>query len=149
MKVLIVEDQEEKSEDVVAFFQDAYSEPPQISIQQSLRSGLRDLITNNYYDLIILDMSMPSFDPSEDDPMGASPESFAGKEFLSQMALREISVPVVVLTQYAMFEKGQVALDELDSIFRKEHSSFYLGSIYYTSAGDSWRHELQDIISKL
>ena len=149
MKILIVEDQQEKSDDIVRFLMENKPYELKVSIQQSLRSGLKDLIKNSDYDLIVLDMSMPNFDPSPDDPVGGTPESFAGKEFLSQMELREISIPVVVVTQYATFAKGQIALEELDTLFKLSHPSFYLGAVYYSSAEASWKEALQRIIKDL
>ena len=149
MKILIIEDQQEKSNDIAGFFNEYFTEPPEMSIQQSLRSGLRDLVNHNNYDLIILDMSMPNFDPSPDDPIGGTPESFAGKEFLSQMELRELSSPVIVVTQYATFSKGQITLDDLDQLFKRSHPDFYLGSVYYSSAGDTWKRSLGQLIKKM
>lgn len=148
MRVLIVEDQKEKSEDIVNFLNSYYLKGMLVSIQQSLRSGLKDLVINNNYDLVILDMSMPNFDPSIDDPIGGTPESFAGKEFMSQMDLRGIVSPVIVVTQYSTFAKGQIALDDLDRAFKISYPSFYLGSVYYSSAEDSWKKSLLKIISE-
>jgi len=149
MRILIVEDQQEKSDDIVSFLNDNKPQDLEVSIQQSLRSGLLDLVKNQDYDLIILDMSMPNFDPSSNDPIGGTPESFAGKEFLSQMELREISTPVVVVTQYATFAKGQIALEELDALFKFSYPKFYLGAVYYSSAEDSWKEALKKIIKDL
>jgi len=149
MKILIVEDQEEKSDDLVTFFNSNYSQSPDICIKQSLRSGLRALTMQKDYDLVILDMSMPNFDPSADDPIGGTPESFAGKELLSQMELREISIPVVVVTQYATFSKGQISLDDLDLNFKHTYPGFYLGAVYYSSASESWKGKLRLLINDL
>lgn len=63
-------------------------------------------------DLILLDMSMPSFDLT-DQFNSEDPESFAGIEIMSQMKLRDINVPVLVVTQYKSFEKGSVTLEDL------------------------------------
>lgn len=148
MKILIVEDQEEKSEDIVNFFKHKI-EHPKINIKRSLRSGLKEVITSDDYDIIILDMSMPNFDPSKGDPSGGTPESFAGKELLAQMDLRGILTPVIVVTQYATFSKGQIALEELDNLFKKSYSNFYLGAVFYSSVGSSWKIELQKLLNKL
>lgn len=149
MKILIVEDQKEKSDDIVKFFKEGNTTNLEVSIQQSLRSGLKDLVSNLDYDLIVLDMSMPNFDPSAEDPMGGTHESFAGREFLSQMELREISTPTVVVTQYATFAKGQITLEKLDQLLKHSYPKFYLGSVYYSSAEDSWKDTLRRLIKDL
>jgi CheY-like chemotaxis protein len=149
MKILIVEDQKDKSDDITKFFETFFRVELEIHVKQSLRSGLKELLTINDFNLIVLDMSMPNFDPGPEDPIGGTPESFAGKEFLAQMDLREISTPVVVVTQYATFAKGQIELEELDFLFRHEYQNFYHGSVYYSSADKEWQKELERILMEI
>ncbi|HHQ4895930.1 TPA: hypothetical protein ACSP31_003991, partial [Aeromonas veronii] len=118
-----------------------------IIVCQSLRSGLRALMSSTY-DLIFLDMSMPNFDPSSDDPLGGTPESFAGKEFLAQMKLRGEKIPVVIITQYQTFEEGQVDLTSIDSFLKSTYSGFYLGAIYYSSADKEWEINLERLLNR-
>ncbi|MDQ7727917.1 hypothetical protein [Halomonas sp. SpR8] len=146
MRILLVEDQKEKSDDVIIFLRNALEKSADINVRQSLRSGLKEIVCNGTYDLILLDMSMPNFDPGPDDPVGGTPESFAGREFLAQMDLRGIFTPVIIVTQYATFAKGQIELKELDSFFKAEYSSFYLGSIYYSSADKAWQKKLENLL---
>jgi CheY-like chemotaxis protein len=146
MKILIVEDQQEKSADLIKFFEQWISKSLEINVRQSLSSGLKQVVLDSNYDLIVLDMSMPNFDPSEDDPSGGTPESFAGKEFLAQMKLRNIKIPVVVVTQYATFARGQITLEELDSFFKSSYAQVYLGSVYYSSASDTWKKALKVLV---
>ena len=146
MKILIVEDQKDKSDDITKFFDSFFIDKLEIHVKQSLRSGLKELLTIKDFDLIVLDMSMPNFDPGPEDPIGGTPESFAGKEFLAQMDLREISTPVVVVTQYATFVKGQIDLEELDFLFKHEYQNFYYGSVYYSSADKEWQKQLRQIL---
>lgn len=147
MNILIVEDQKEKSDDLISFFLN-YNDGIKIILSKSLRSGLRALFGKENIDLVVLDMSMPNFDPSPDDPVGGTPESFAGREFLAQMDLRDIDVPVVVVTQYATFARGKIELEELDAFFKMSYSGFYLGSVFYSSADESWKVHLKDILKE-
>ncbi len=145
MKILIVEDQIEKSNEIKSFCSAFFEKIDSVVVCQSLRSGLRELISIKY-DLIFLDMSMPNFDPSSDDPLGGTPESFAGKEFLAQMKLRDINVPVVIITQYQTFEEGQVDLVSIDCFLKHEYKCFYLGAIYYSSADKEWEINLENLL---
>lgn len=148
MKVLIIEDQIEKSEAIKIFLTSIYQNSIDISVRQSLRSGLKETIQNTKYDLIVLDMSMPNFDPSETDPIGGSPESFAGREFISQMHLRKIKTPVVVVTQYSTFEKGQTSLEDLHHLLASTYPEIYVGSVYYSSASDDWKKDLKKLLGQ-
>ncbi|MGO3700450.1 MULTISPECIES: response regulator [Halomonas] len=145
MNILIVEDQKEKSDDICSFLENFFSVFINIQVRSSLRSGLKSIISEKF-DLVVLDMSMPNFDPSSEDPVGGTPDSFAGKEFLAQMDLRERFVPVVVVTQYATFSKGQVELEDLDAGLKNSYPNFYLGAVYYSSADEGWKNAMSEII---
>lgn len=147
MKILIVEDQIEKSKEIELFCRSFFPIIESVAVFQSLRGGLRSLISNTY-DLIFLDMSMPNFDPSSDDPLGGTPESFAGKEFLAQMKLRGENIPVVIITQYQTFEEGQVDLHSIDSYLKETYADFYLGAIYYSSADKEWEVNLANLLNR-
>lgn len=146
MKILIVEDQNEKSNDIERFSRECFTDISEITVKQSLRSGLKEIVGNNDYNLIFLDMSMPNFDPSPDDPLGGTPESFAGQEFLAQMKLRGISTSVIIITQYQTFAEGQIDLDSIDNYLAYEYHNFYLGAVYYSSADKDWEGNLLKII---
>lgn len=147
MKVLIVEDQPEKKDNIENFLLDSF-EWFHVNSSDSLRSALKEVVLNQDYDLVLLDMSMPAFDPSES-YFEDSPESYAGKELMEQMKLRAISMPVIVVTQYSSFEGGAVTLDGLSESFKNEYDDFYLGYVYYTSANNNWKNELKEKIELL
>jgi CheY-like chemotaxis protein len=146
MKILIVEDDHDKIEKIKEFLEEKYGAETSMIISESLRSALHNIRFENNIDLIILDMSLPNFDINKEEPGGGTPESFAGKELMAQMSLRGINIPVVVLTQYAVFDEGKITLDELRSEFVKGFEAFYLGSVYYNAAVDGWKVELSKLI---
>ena len=150
MKILLVEDEAGKREDLRSELCNLLNHrDPEIVEKESLRSAWRALSTD-IFDLVILDMSLPSSDGS-DDSAPNEPESFAGREILEQMRLRRLSVPILVVTQYRTFEKGTVSLEELVADFAVKYSPFFRGYIYYNASSANWRQELnahiQEIIS--
>lgn len=149
MKVLIIEDQKEKGEDIENYLREILDSKIDVEICQSLRSGLKALMVSEHVDLVLLDMSMPNYDPGPDDPVGGTPESFAGKELLAQMSLRKLFYPVIVITQYATFAKGKIELQDLDDFFISEYSSFYFGSVYYSSAERTWKEDMKKLLCKV
>lgn len=148
MEILIVEDDENKRMQISGFISDLV---PRVSIDMAnaLQSGLRKIITGSY-DLIILDMSMPTFeiDIHED---GGRMQAYAGREILSQMERREIEIPVLVLTQFDIFGKGDEALTlrELDETLRTTYPNIYKGSVYYDVATGTWKEKLKNTIHNL
>lgn len=150
MKILLVEDEEDKSIAVAARLTELLGAALRLKSCQSLRGGLHAICEDGSYDLVLLDMSMPGFEPSEDEPgVVEEPESFAGEEILAQMKLRELSTPVVVITQYKAFASGTIGLEELVEKYQKEYPDFFRGAIYYSTAVDSWKKELGEVIAKV
>ncbi|MFW1170225.1 hypothetical protein ACEV77_24995, partial [Vibrio parahaemolyticus] len=72
-------------------------------------------------------------------------------EFLEQMQLREIEVPVIVISQLSTFGTGtqRKTLSSLSEELHQEFESFYKGSVFYTTANHDWQKELNNKISEL
>lgn len=150
MKILIVEDEFDKREKIINFLKaDLGKDSVEIIEAESLRSGLRALINNSDIDIVLLDMSMPGYDVTTDEPGGGDPESYAGKELMSQMRLRNIKIPVIVITQYKKFKKENISLEELTQEFEEQFPDFFWGTIHFSSAIEGWKKSLSDHLKKL
>lgn len=150
MKILIVEDQPEKAQDIINYLSLIPSvNVDNIIIEESLRSGLMRVVSGDTPDLVILDMSMPRFTSGANSKLGSEPVSFAGRELMKQLKIREIYIPTIVVTQYAVFEKDNVTLKDLDLEFKAEFNEFYIGSVYYSSASSDWKTELNKLIGDI
>lgn len=149
MKILLIEDEEHKRSAIAKQVYEILDNDLQLVECESLRSGLRAIISDENFDLVLLDMSMPGFDPIDQNSTLEEPESFAGKEILAQMKLREIYIPVVVVTQYKAFARGTVDLDELTTICADEFPGIFKGAIYYSAVVDSWKKQLLESIQRI
>lgn len=150
MNILIVEDDKYKSADLHKFLQ-AFYDDVSIVLRESLASGLFEIENNRSYDLILLDMSMPSFDKTYQDPSGGTPESYAGDEFLAHMSLMQINIPVIVVTQYDNFgpDENQKNLNSLKQELENNYRPFYLGAVYYQINSTSWYRPLRELLRAL
>lgn len=146
MKILVIEDEEHKRTAIAQQVRRCAGKDLDLVECESLRGGLKAIISGERFDLILLDMSMPGFDSSSENTSFEEPESFAGKEILAQMKLREIYMPVVVVTQYKAFAKGTVDLSELTAICLEEFPGIFTGAIYYSTVVESWKKELSEVI---
>lgn len=148
MKVLVVEDDQYKTKQLVTFLRDCFKITA-IDIAWSVSSGMKKIISSKF-DLILLDMSLPTYDlgPSE---TGGRPQSFGGRELLRYIDRMNIVTPVIVVTQYERFNKGQEYLD-LDGLHRmlmREHSSTYRGLVFYASTNEDWKDRLRSTIGEI
>ena len=145
MNILVVEDDENKRAQLSQFLNRAF--PAARSIEaRSLQSGLR-LIRQKAPDLVLLDMTLPNYDAGFDEP-GGQTHIFGGREFLRQMDRFDITVPVIVVTQFETFGKGpsEMGLNELDAELQSDHRSIYRGVIYYHAAIHGWEEKLENLI---
>lgn len=147
MQILLIEDEHDKREKIKCQVESILGSRAIITERESLRGGLKAILSMKDLDLILLDMSMPSFDLT-DQFSSEDPESFAGIEIMSQMKLRGINTPVLVVTQYKSFEKGSVTLEDLIKKMTMEFEPFFKGTIYYDSLLEGWKKQLADYLAK-
>ncbi|TCD11589.1 hypothetical protein EZ449_04835 [Pedobacter frigidisoli] len=146
MKILIVENDTNKSSVVELFLlTDLDISPEELVIKRSFQSGL-EAILDNRYDLLILDMSLPTFDITDFDDGGETLDR-GGEIILQEMERENISIPSLILTQYEDF--GGVSLSKIDDNLFNEFPTFYLGCIYYNSSQTQWQTELKSKIKAL
>jgi len=145
MKVLLVEDDEDKREQLLTFLTEKINS--EINDVRSFQSGLR-MIKNNLYDLILLDMTMPTFDTSSAESGGRS-QPFGGEMLLHEMLRRNISTKSIVVTQFDIFGTGddEITLPDLDFKL-KETFPNYCGVVQYHISYTFWKDDLLSKIKK-
>lgn len=148
MRILLADDDDNKAAQVTTFLESRWSNVS-VSRARSLQSAL-SVMLGEQFDLVLLDMTMPTFDISVNDN-GGRPQPFAGKEVLRQLARHNVAARVVVLTQFPRFGQGAESrtLAQLDDELRHRFSAVYRGSIYYEAASATWRDELRDVVDEL
>jgi DNA-binding LytR/AlgR family response regulator len=146
MKILLIEDNQNKVNQLRTFINLEFPDV-ELIIKGSYHSGLKEIILNDSYKLILLDISMPTYDikPGES---GGDPIPLAGKLILKEMYLRDIETKVVVVTMYENFVDG-TRLDELNEQFKQEFTTNYSGFVYFSPADSNWKEILKSKIVEL
>jgi CheY-like chemotaxis protein len=141
MKILLVEDDENKRTQILRFLAE-FRVAPQVRVARSLQSGL-DALFDDAPDLILLDMTIPNYDAGPEESGGYMYKT-GGWEFLRQMDRFDMQTPVIVVTQFEKFGDASDAMDleELDRRLRSEHDGVYQGFVYYNAAIAGWKAEL-------
>lgn len=143
-RILIIEDNEAKLNRIRTFLLESYSKI-EICDQQSYNSALNEVLYHGKeYDLILLDVSMYTYDINKEDN-GGEPEPMAGSSILRYMLLRRIKTPVIVVTMYENFVDG-MKIQQLDKRFAKSYPDFYKGYVYYSHKNDDWKIQLKEKI---
>ncbi len=135
-KILVVEDDVFKGRQIVNFTK-SINNNIIITQKGALNSGLLEL-TKNEYDLVILDMSLPTFDNNESEHF----QPYGGLLFLDEVKRKKYKVPIVIVTQYASFGEGEgeTTLEEIDLNCKNKYPNFK-EIIYYLD--DDWQEKLK------
>ncbi|TKA18210.1 response regulator [Xanthomonas euvesicatoria] len=148
MKILIADDEEPKLCSIVDWLA-VFDSSSQRITSRSVRSTI-DSILNEMPDLVLLDMSLPTFDIGSGEN-GGRPQGFGGIEVLRNLEFYEVKTKVIVVTQYEAFDENgkQVDLRVLRERLKKENPDVFLDCVYYNAVSDAWKTELGYHIEKL
>jgi len=148
ISILVVEDEAPKRLHIERFLQ-SLNTSMTIESARSVNGAL-DAIDEFRPDLILLDMSLPTFDVGDREP-GGRPQGFGGLEVLRQMALAKCLCPTIVITGYEAFprEMGKpVELAQVRAELEAEFPSVLKGVLHYNSTYDEWKLLLKAILSE-
>jgi len=145
VKILIADDEPQKIKEVLEIL----SEFKTLEfIESHSFDSTVDLLLKDSFQLIILDMSLPTFEGkcSESGRMRA----LGGKDILDIMDYEEINTPVIVFTQFDVFGRNRelITLSDVDKGLRNNYEDIYLGSVMYDSRYSEWKEELLKLLPK-
>jgi CheY-like chemotaxis protein len=148
MKILLVEDEDPKQRHIEAYLRVRVKDLALVTAK-SYNSAI-DALELGLPDLLLLDMSLPTFDRREQEG-GGRPQGLGGVEILRYMKLSELSCPIVVITGHDAFPKpgGQVVLAQLEAELAKEFPNMFRGVLHYNSAYDEWKQNLSDQLNNI
>jgi len=133
MKILLIDDSQVKIERISEYLTSINL--LDLTIKKSYHSALKELLGDIKYELILLDISIPSFDvKSEFMPSG-------GKNLFNQIYMNGLTSKVIVITLYKSFDDGSL-MENLHKQFSEEYSENYLGYIIFNTADTKWQSDL-------
>jgi CheY-like chemotaxis protein len=146
--ILLVEDDEDKRKQLVEFIN--LKIHSNVTEARSFQSGLK-AIKSKSFDLILLDMTMPTFNINPPKEGGGRSQPFGGEMLLAEMVRRGVVTPVIVVTQFDLFGKGdeEVTLTDLDARLQEQFPKNYLGAVPYRISLTSWEDALLKKINDL
>lgn len=147
ISILIVEDEEPKRVHIENFLLTLGIEN-NFREAQSVNSALYEL-ENNLPDLLLLDMSLPTFDIG-DRESGGRPQGFGGLEILRHMSMANLICPTIVITGYEAFlrEEGPFDLSQLRDELEIEFPHFLKGVLHYNSTYAEWKNQLSKVLNE-
>lgn len=144
MRILLVEDNSNKLNKIKEVLYDNYLQA-EIEEARSFTSGIKKVYENKW-DLIILDMSLPTYDITHTES-GGDKKPVAGKNIMKRMINRNIDIPVIVITQFETFDDDRISLDSLNKEFEEGFGTIWRGTIFY--GDDDWNVTLKKILNEM
>ncbi|MDT8849032.1 response regulator transcription factor [Pantoea dispersa] len=145
MRILIIEDDSFKLESIRDFLSKKLDRSV-IEICTSLSEGIIN-VNNNKYDLIMVDMAIPSHPIT---PGGGSPLSLltGGLDILLELNYLERSDVCIIITQYPDIEiAGKLyALQDAKKEIKIQLECDVLACIEYKEGSDEWQQELEGVL---
>ena len=148
--IIIVEDNIQKKEKILEFIKSNDSLNV-IGMASSFTSGCQIIDSlGNVADLILLDISLPTYDINNLSP-GGNFRSFAGREIARKIIRRKINVKIIFITQYNSFSENSKSYNfqELRCELIKDCKENFLGMIQFDSTKENWKIDLKKLIGDL
>lgn len=146
--ILLVEDDQFKAKAVLSLMANDF---PDVTVEQakSLSAGYRKLEAHQF-DLLLLDMSLPTFDVGPHDS-GGEPLGFGGFKLLDLLTESGLALPTIVVTQFEQFGEGEhaISVHSLNDSLRKTFPDHFIDLVRYNSASTDWRIDLSKLILQL
>lgn len=141
MKILLVEDDEHKMNDIISYI-DTLKKNIIIESARSVESGVQAAV-DNQFDLILLDMTIPNFDITEKSDGGKSYKN-GGEIIVKELLDEEVVFRCAVITQYETFNNETI--DQIGQRIHQLCGDDYLGYVKYSTNTESWRQGLKELI---
>jgi len=148
MKILIIEDDQNKLEQLSSFVNEEFAVHT-VGKALSYRNGLAAVLSADW-DIVLLDMQLPTYDKSPTES-GGRQRALAGEQILRKMGLRGVQTAAIVVTQFEKFGDLGSAISLKQLVNRLEEANYpnYRGTVYYNAKISDWKSELRDLITRV
>jgi len=143
-RFLLADDNLEKLASIETLLKDNFEEC-EIESSHSYNSTIKKAKTGNF-DLLILDMSMPTFDQKEGTSAPIKP--LAGRDVLSKLKYKKSPLKVIVVTQFDIFGRmsDTIDLQDLENTLEENFRDNFVGCVYYDPRSSSWSDNLVELV---
>lgn len=147
-QVLLIEDSQHKRSRIVDLLNETLS-GIEITEVYSYSSACR-AIERIEFDLVLADMSLPTFDQSLTES-GGNFRPFGGREIARKLIRRKYKSKIIFITQYESFsDKGRAySFESLKEELRIECGNSFSGMIFFDSSISAWKSELLEAVQSI
>ncbi|SCW88821.1 hypothetical protein [Mucilaginibacter sp. NFR10] len=148
LKMILIEDDSKKIDDI-RIYVTTKLKFPDFTVKESYQSGVKEILTNDY-DLLLLDMSIPTFDKTPFES-GGHYEKFGGYKVLKEIVRKKRPIKTILITMFDDFGESDISitLSQIDQSLAEQFAGLYLGSVFYNARENKWQEDLKRIIEEV
>lgn len=146
-KILLIEDEIHKKEELAGYLNEFLGPDMKLHSVDSVRNAIV-AVTDNDYDLVVLDMALPTFTAGGDCIDGGLDQALGGVEILRTLKALGKNLNVVIVTQYPDISIGgkRVKLKAAKLALEKKYSQEIKGTVLYKYKSTLNRPKLKMIV---
>lgn len=147
MRILLVEDEVHKRDEMIRCISDVYGQLP--DIVDSVSSAVLKVIEIEY-DLIVLDMALSTFGENADDQKKGHDQAQGGIEVLRTLKHIGRAGRILIVTQYDDFYVGGVKVKLRDSarVLKDKYGQDIIGAVLYNYKSKSTLQKIMSILRR-
>lgn len=146
---ILIEDDDFKKKKILDFLLEEFNKS-NIPCASSVTSALNYLKQNRGEQIVLLDMSLPTYDQESQLDTGR-PQGFGGMDILRYMEFMGDERKVIVITQFDNFTVNgeNVSLQDISIRLEKEFANYFIGVVQFDVISDSWKNQLLTLIESI
>jgi ActR/RegA family two-component response regulator len=144
-RVLLVEDEVHKRDEMKQCVQEVYGFEPEIV--DGVRGAVMKVMSDDF-DLIILDMALSTFGESADDKIKGHDQAQGGIEVLRALNAVKKRTKIIIVTQYPDFSIGntKVKLKQASKVVKEKYKQDVIGAVLYQYKSQSTLQRIMSIL---
>ncbi len=150
MKVILIEDEKHKSDDLKNRICKAGVSEANLQVCTGVKQAVL-AVANFDVGLIILDMALPTFSgPARDDGGGGVAQAGGGIEVLRALKSMGKSVKIIIVTQYPdiLIDGRRIKLGNVNKVLTNKYGQSVLGAILYSYDTAGWAQRFETLIRR-
>ena len=136
--VLLVEDERHKREELTFYLENFFRNGIKITHVDSVREAIIE-IGATPFDLVVLDMALPTFSTSGENTAGGLDQTFGGIEVIRAMKSKGVRTRIIIITQHPHITVGgkSLKLNDATSLLSTRYSQDIVGGFIYKYSAPS------------
>lgn len=150
VKILLVEDEPHKREEITVYLRDFLGPSLELEQTDSVRSAVIS-VSQNDFDLIVLDMALPTFSSDDESSDGGQDQALGGIEVLRALKQSQRNSRVIIVTQHPEISVGgrtRVKLKDARVALSKRYGLTIAGVVLYSYRSPNNRSRLLVALEK-